>query len=56
LAYRRRYIALGEFIPAANNPVNRFIWRLALKVRRPAAGFSICLVPAAKWWDDIVFT
>ena len=26
------------------------------KVRRRATGFFHCLVPAAKWWDDIVFT
>src|SRR5882724_2992408 len=44
-AYRRRCIAPGEFIPAANNPVNRSFWRLAWKVRRPAAGFFIALFP-----------
>lgn len=42
-AYRRRCIALGGFIPAANNPVNRSIWRLVWRVRRPAAGFFIAL-------------
>jgi hypothetical protein len=41
LAYRRRSIAPGRFIRAASNPVNRSIWRLAWKVRRPAAGFFI---------------
>jgi hypothetical protein len=47
---------LGEFIPAASNPVNRSIWRLAWKVRRPCSWLFHCLVPAARWWDDIVFT
>jgi hypothetical protein len=44
-AYRRRCIARGGFIPAANNPVNRSHWRLAWKVRRPAAGFFIASFP-----------
>jgi hypothetical protein len=44
-AYRRRCIARGGFIPVANNPVNRSIWRLAWKVPRPAAGFFIVLFP-----------
>ena len=44
-AYRRRCIARGGFIPAASNPVNRSHWRLAWKVRRPAAGFFIALFP-----------
>src|SRR5215470_4308288 len=38
-------IALGRFIRAASNPVNRSHWRLAWKVRRPAAGFFIALFP-----------
>jgi hypothetical protein len=42
-AYRRRCIVRGGFIPAANNPVNRSISRLARKVRPPAAGFFIAL-------------
>ena len=44
-AYRRRCIARGRFIRAASNPVNRSHWRLAWKVRRPAAGFFIALFP-----------
>lgn len=43
--YPRRCIARGGFIPAASNPVNRLIGRLAWKVRRLAAGFSIALFP-----------
>jgi hypothetical protein len=43
--YPRRCIARGRFIPAANNPVNTSIWRLAWKVRRLAAGFFIALFP-----------
>jgi hypothetical protein len=43
--YRRRCIGRVGFIPAANKPVNRLIWRLAWKVRRPAAGFFIALFP-----------
>jgi Alkylmercury lyase len=35
----------GGFIPAANNPVNCSIWRLAWKVRRPADGFFIASFP-----------
>ena len=45
LAYRRRCIGRGEFIPAANNPVNRSICRSARNVPRPAAGFFIALFP-----------
>ena len=45
LAYRRRCSALGEFIRAASNPVNRSFWRLAWKVRRHAAGSFIALFP-----------
>ena len=41
----RRCIARAGFIPAANNPVNRLISRLAWKVRRLAAGFFIALFP-----------
>ena len=44
-AYRRRFIAPGGFIRAASNPVNRSHWRLAWKVRRPAAGFFIASFP-----------
>ena len=44
-AYRRRCIAPGRFSRAASNPVNRSHWRLAWKVRRPAAGFFIALFP-----------
>jgi len=44
-AYRRHCIALGRFIPAASNPVNRWIWRLIWKVRHPATGFFIALFP-----------
>ena len=44
-AYRRRCIARGGFIRGASNPVNRSIWRLAWKVRRPAVGFSIASFP-----------
>src|SRR5438094_6892168 len=44
-AYRRRCNARGEFIRAAHNPVSRSHWRLAWKVRRPAAGFFIALFP-----------
>jgi len=43
--YRRHCIARVRFIRAANNPVNRSIWKLAWKVRRPAAGCFIVLFP-----------
>ena len=42
-AYRRLCIAQGEFVPAANNPVNRSIWKSVCEVPRPAAGSSIAL-------------
>src|SRR5215813_6235137 len=45
LGYLRRCIGLVGFIPAANNPVNRSIWRLAWTVRWPAVGFFIALFP-----------
>ena len=35
----------GGFIRGASNPVNRSIWRLVWKVRRPATGFFIALFP-----------
>src|SRR5213076_1214542 len=45
--YRRRSSAAVRFIPAASNPVNRLISRLAWTGRRLAAGFSIALSPPA---------